>query len=328
MLPIALTCGGCADIIGAFGDGGRWRIRTTRECISRLGTAHACHKPFAARSLLSPEGFARLSQLTVRATMTEKLAEGLAEKLGLWAKSASSLVIVLLVWAAVSALHLFPEGIFPSPLGVWESAVDLYNEGLLFSDLKDSLGRAVIGFLIGSSLGVAVGLVTGRTQFFRSLLNPFLTILRPIPAIALVPVAIVWFGIGEGSKYFVISYTVFLTVWFNTHHGMEYVPDIYIRASRSLGANRTREFFEVVLPAAAPHIFAGIRLGVALAFLSLVAAELTGASSGIGYRLQEARQYIRTDQMFALLIELGVLGALIDYAFGRLSQRIVHWQQA
>jgi ABC-type nitrate/sulfonate/bicarbonate transport system permease component len=243
-------------------------------------------------------------------------------------QSASSLVIVLAIWACVSALQVFPETIFPSPLGVAVAAVDLFNEGLLLSDLWDSLGRACVGFMIGTSLGVTVGLLTGRTRFVRTLLNPFLTILRPVPAIALVPVAIVWFGIGEGSKYFVISYTVFLAVWFNTHHGMEYVPDIYIRASRSLGASRIREFFGVVIPAAAPHIFAGIRLGVALAFLSLVAAELTGASSGIGYRLQEARQYIRTDQMFALLIELGVIGAVIDFIVGRLGQRIVHWQQA
>jgi NitT/TauT family transport system permease protein len=239
-----------------------------------------------------------------------------------------SLVIVLAVWAAVSASHVFPEAIFPTPQSVVVAAVDLYRDGTLFSDLKDSLGRACVGFLIGTSLGVTIGLLTGRTQFLRALLNPFLTILRPIPAIALVPVAIVWFGIGEGSKYFVISYTVFLTVWFNTHQGMSYVPDIYIRASRSLGASRIREFFGVVIPAAAPHIVSGIRLGVALAFLSLVAAELTGASSGIGYRLQEARQYIRTDQMFALLIELGVLGALIDMGFGKLGQRLVHWQQA
>ena len=241
---------------------------------------------------------------------------------------ASSLLIVLAVWAAVSALGIFPEAIFPTPGSVLVAAIDLFHSGLLISDLLDSLGRACVGFLIGASLGVAVGLLTGRTKVLRALLNPFLTILRPIPAIALVPVAIVWFGIGEGSKYFVISYTVFLAVWFNTHHGMEYVPDLYIRASRSLGASRRREFFGVVIPAAAPHIVAGIRLGVALAFLSLVAAELTGASSGIGYRLQEARQYIRTDQMFALLIELGVLGALIDFVFAKLGQRLVHWQQA
>jgi NitT/TauT family transport system permease protein len=241
---------------------------------------------------------------------------------------ASSLFIVLAIWAGVSALRIFPEAIFPTPWSVLVAAGDLYRDGLLFSDLFDSLSRACVGFAIGATLGVAVGLFTGRTQVLRALLNPFLTILRPIPAIALVPVAIVWFGIGEGSKYFVISYTVFLTVWFNTHHGMEYVPDLYIRASRSLGASRLREFFGVVIPAAAPHIVAGIRLGVALAFLSLVAAELTGASSGIGYRLQEARQYIRTDQMFALLIELGVLGAAIDHVFAKLGRRIVHWQQA
>jgi NitT/TauT family transport system permease protein len=243
-------------------------------------------------------------------------------------QSLSSLFIVLAIWGGVSALALFPETIFPSPQSVLIAAVDLVSDGTLFSDLKDSLGRACVGFAIGASLGVAVGLLTGRTRIVRTLLNPFLTILRPVPAIALVPVAIVWFGIGEASKYFVISYTVFLTVWFNTHHGMEYVPDIYIRASRSLGASRLREFFGVVIPAAAPHIFAGLRLGVALAFLSLVAAELTGASSGIGYRLQEARQYIRTDQMFALLIELGVIGAAIDAVVGRIGQRLVHWQQA
>lgn len=250
------------------------------------------------------------------------------DRIGSALKSALSLVIVLLVWAGVAALQIFPDTIFPSPLSVMHAAIDLYRDGLLFADLGDSLGRACIGFLIGCTLGVTAGLLTGRTQFFRSLLNPFLTLLRPIPAIALVPVAIVWFGIGEGSKYFVISYTVFLAVWFNTHHGMQYVPDIYIRASRSLGASRIREFFGVVIPAAAPHIFAGVRLGIALAFLSLVAAELTGASSGIGYRLQEARQYIRTDQMFALLIELGILGAVIDFIFGKIGQRVVHWQQA
>jgi NitT/TauT family transport system permease protein len=250
------------------------------------------------------------------------------DEIARFVQPAFSLLIVIGIWALVAGLHIFPETIFPTPLSVVHATMDLYRDGLLFSDFIDSLSRACVGFVIGASLGVTVGLLTGRTRLLRALLNPFLTILRPVPAIALVPLAIVWFGIGEGSKYFVISYTVFLTVWFNTHQGMEYVPDLYIRASRSLGASRMREFFGVVIPAAAPHIVSGIRLGVALAFLSLVAAELTGASSGIGYRLQEARQYIRTDQMFALLIELGVVGALIDLGFGKLGQRIVHWQQA
>ena len=173
---------------------------------------------------------------------------------------------------------------------------------------------------------LAISYTTARVSAVQFILGPFLTVLRPIPAIALVPIAIVWFGIGEPSKYFVIAYTVFLAVWLNTHHGMERVPRTFVLASRTLGASRVREFLEVIIPAAAPHIVAGLRTGSALAFLSLVAAELSGASSGIGYRMQEARQYIRTDIMFVGLIELGILGALLDGGFVMLSKRVVHWE--
>ncbi|MBT9431134.1 ABC transporter permease [Candidatus Sodalis endolongispinus] len=255
--------------------------------------------------------------------MTDAVADHVASAL----RQLLSFAAVLLLWSGLSALGLFPETIVPSPWSVWTAAVDMARSGVLQSDLAISAGRAAAGFALGASLGVITGLLTGRMAIFRLLLAPFLNLMRPIPAIALIPVAIVWFGIGEGSKYFVIAYTVFLTVWFNTHHGMEYVPEIYLRAARSLGASRTRKFLVVVIPAAPPHIFAGIRLGVALAFLSLVAAELSGASSGIGYRLQEARQYISTDRMFALLIELGILGALMDALIHRIGRRLVHWQQ-
>ena len=219
-------------------------------------------------------------------------------------KACASIACVVLFWWIIAASHLVNPDFLPS------------------------LARAAIGFLIGSCLGVTIGLLTARTRFFEFALNPLLTILRPIPAIALVPLAIVWFGIGEGSKYFVIAYTVFLAVWLNTHHGAASVASTYIRASRSLGANTRREFFEVVLPAAAPHIVAGLRMGAALAFLSLVAAELSGASAGIGFRIQEARQFLRTDRMFVGLIELGLLGALLDITFLAISRRLVHWEHS
>ena len=240
---------------------------------------------------------------------------------------ALSLGGVTAVWWLVAASGLISQELFPTPRAVFVAALELHDDGILFSDLAVSLGRAAVGFLIGASLGIAVGLLTARTRFFGHALGPFLNLLRPIPAIALVPVAIVWFGIGEGSKYFVIAYTVFLAVWLNTHHGTAHVAPTYIRAARSLGARRPREFFEVVIPAAAPHIVVGLRLGAALAFLSLVAAELSGASAGIGFRLQDARDYIRTDRMFVGLIELGILGALLDQFFVVLGNRLVHWEQ-
>ncbi|NGM38074.1 ABC transporter permease [Methylobacterium sp. DB0501] len=230
------------------------------------------------------------------------------------------------LWTLVTVSGLVNRELFPSPAMVWAAAVELGEEGALGSDLAASLGRAAIGFALGSAAGVMVGLLTARTRLFSAALTPLLTLLRPIPAIALVPLAIVWFGVGEGSKYFVIAYTVFLAVWLNTHHGAAGIAGTYIRASRSLGAGTRREFFEVVLPAAAPHIVAGLRMGAALAFLSLVAAELSGASSGIGYRIQESRQFFRTDRLFVGLIELGALGALLDVLFVAVSRRVIHWE--
>lgn len=241
-------------------------------------------------------------------------------------KIALSLLGVVIVWQGISSLNLVNPVLFPSPYSVWLAAVDLARSGVMLSDLVVSVTRAVVGFLIGATLGVLVGVLTSRTRLFHLMLNPLFTILRPIPAIALVPVAIVWFGIGNGSKYFVIAYTVFLAVWLSTHHGMEHVSTIYIRASRSLGASRLREFATVVIPASAPYIFAGLRFGASLAFLSLVAAELTGASAGIGYRLQEAREYILMNRMFVELIELGILGAIVDSMFVLLSRKLVHWE--
>lgn len=239
-----------------------------------------------------------------------------------------SLSGIVAVWWAIASSGAISQDLFPTPPMVFWAMVELHEDGVLISDLQISISRAAIGFSIGATLGVLVGLLTARVNLIALALEPLLTLLRPIPAIALVPLAIVWFGIGEGSKYFVISYTVFLAVWLNTHSGARNVAGTYIKASRTLGANRFREFFEVIVPAAAPHIVVGLRLGAALAFLSLIAAELSGASSGIGFRLQDARQFIRTDRMFVGLIELGLLGAILDMVFLAISNRLVHWEDA
>ena len=239
-----------------------------------------------------------------------------------------SIFFVLVVWQLAHFLGFTNRNLFPGPFEVAAASVKLFYDGVLLKDLQTSVSRAAVGFGLGATLGVLAGILTARVAIVRLAVYPFFNILRPIPAIALVPIAIVWFGIGEDSKYFVIAYTVFLAVWLATHHGMEHVPETYIRASRSLGAPLWREFFEVVVPAAAPHIFAGLRFGAALAFLSLVAAELTGSSAGIGYRLEEARQYFQVDRMFVGLIQLGILGALLDAFFVYASRRIVHWEDA
>lgn len=237
-----------------------------------------------------------------------------------------SLLGFLLLWQLLTMTGIVNTRLFPSPVMVFQAGVEMGQSGVLFTDAVASLQRALVGYIVGALLGVLMGLITGRVRVAQLVFNPVLTVLRPIPAIALVPVAIVWFGIGDESKYFVIAYAVFLAVWLNTHAGAAAVPLAYLRASASLGASRLRTFTEVVVPAAAPFIITGLRLGATVAFLSLVAAELTGASDGIGYRLQEARQFLATDRMFVGLIELGILGALLDVALAALGRRIVHWE--
>ena len=243
-----------------------------------------------------------------------------------FAKPLFSILFVVAVWQFAHAAGFTNKNLLPGPWEVGVASIKLFTDGVMMKDLRTSVSRAAVGFSIGASLGILAGILTSRVSIVRLAIYPFFNILRPIPAIALVPIAIVWFGIGEESKYFVIAYTVFLAVWLATHHGMEHVPETYIRAARSLGAPLWREFFEVVVPAAAPHIFAGLRFGAALAFLSLVAAELTGSSAGIGYRLEEARQYFQVDRMFVGLIQLGLLGAMLDAFFVYAGKRIVHWE--
>ena len=151
-------------------------------------------------------------------------------------KLAVSLGFVFIVWQGVTGLGWVNTQLFPSPIQVGKALIKMYSDGIFLDDLSISLTRASVGFILGAVLGVISGLLTARVYTFRLLVYPFFNILRPIPAIALVPVAIVWFGIGEDSKYFVIAYTVFLAVWLSTHHGMELVPEYYIRPSRTLGA--------------------------------------------------------------------------------------------
>jgi len=172
-------------------------------------------------------------------------------------KVALSLLSVVAFGKLISTFKFVNPTLFPSPGDVGLAAIDLAQSGVLLSDLAVSLSRAAVGFVIGATLGIGCRIADFAHAFLSRHAQSTLYDLRPIPAIALVPVAIVWFGIGDGSKYFVISYTVFLAVWLNTHHGMEHVSTLYIRASRSLGASRLREFATVVVPASAPHTSPG-----------------------------------------------------------------------
>ncbi|MFG3193477.1 ABC transporter permease [Streptomyces omiyaensis] len=232
---------------------------------------------------------------------------------------------VLALWYLLARSGAVAPGLLPTPGATAAALADGARSGILAADLGASLARAGQGFALGALVGGALGFATGYLPRLSAAVTPAVSFLRPIPAIALVPLATAWFGIGETAKRLLIAYAVLLAVWLYVHDGVSRVPESYLRAARSLGAPLHRRFTEVLLPAAAPALLAALRYGASVALLALVAAELGGADSGLAYRLQVDGQFLRVDRMFAGLIVLGLLGVAVDFVLAAIGRRFVHW---
>ncbi|HTV29315.1 MAG TPA: ABC transporter permease, partial [Xanthobacteraceae bacterium] len=188
-----------------------------------------------------------------------------------------------------------------------------------------SVSRVVVGFLIGATAGVVIGIATARYAALSSLLAPIFQILRPIPPIALVPIFILWLGLNEIEKYFLILWAVFFTVWISTHLGVQRVDPLLIRAAQALGTPERSMLRELLLPGALPYIFVGLRTSLSIAFYTLVAAELAGAFAGVAYRIDIAHENLRIGLMMAGLVVLGIISACLDATFDAWARRAMRW---
>jgi sulfonate transport system permease protein len=229
------------------------------------------------------------------------------------------------IWSLIYALGWYPKNLFPSVAGIIRSGREMWGQGLLGADILASLRRAIIGFAIGTTAGVAVALVTATTRAGRLVLQPVLRLLVPIPTIGLVPLAILWFGIGETSKNVVVALGVFVPVWINSHAGLATTPVDYLRVSSCLGASRMLTLRKVVVPEALPDIVSGMRVGGAMAFVLIVVAEMTGTTSGLGYRISQAQLFSQADRLIFLLVTLGIIGAAWDQVIARSTRRFISW---
>lgn len=221
---------------------------------------------------------------------------------------------LFLMWHVLSS-WVIPSVLFPTPWKVFLKAVELAEDGTLWEQSSASLARIASGFVGGSLIGIPIGLAIGSFPIVRRLLEPYTEFLRFIPATALITVAVIWFGIGEGSKVFLIIYTTVFIVIINTAAGVSAVAPNKIRAARSLGAGPAQVFFHVALPATVPYILTGMRLAMANSFVTIVAAELVAANNGLGRMIWDSRMYMLVDQIFVALLVLGLLGFTADRLF-------------
>lgn len=231
-------------------------------------------------------------------------------------------------WEALSRSGLVNSVMLPAPSTVLRSGWELLESGDLARHLAASLWRAALGFASGALLGILLGVVMARSGRLHDLINPLVQMFRAIPSLAFVPIAIFWFGIGETSKIFLVAWSVFFPVWVNTYLGVRDTNALIARAGASLGATGWRMLVFVVLPAALPLIIAGLRVGLSIALVVLVAAELAGAAFGVGYLIQMSQAVFRVDQMFVGLVVLGLMGYVADHVFERVIRAWLPWYGA
>jgi NitT/TauT family transport system permease protein len=242
----------------------------------------------------------------------------MAATLGAWILRAIPFVLLILLWEAASLAYDVPV-LFPTPEATLAKAIQLIEEGRLQEDIAVSLGRIGAGFLLGSLLGMGLGLLMGMSRLVADLLGPFVHTLRFIGPIAWIPAVMLWFGLGELSKVVLIVYTTCFVVLVNTMIGVLTIHPAKLRAAQVFGATPPRMFLHVVLPAALPHVLAGARLAMMNSFMTIIAAEMVAAQEGLGFLIFNSRQWMEVDAIFVGMATLGLLGLLAD----RLMQGLI-----
>lgn len=218
--------------------------------------------------------------------------------------------------------------ITPPPPKVLEALYSALINGSLIGHIGASLYRVLIGFVIGVGLAVIIGCTAGWFKTAGYLLNPIIEAIRPIPALAYIPLVIVWIGIDEPARIVIIVLAVFKPTVVNTRQGMKEVPNIYVEAAEALGASKLATFWRVALPNAIPFIMSGMRTGLATGFLALVAAELIASSNGLGFLISNAGQNLRIDIVLMGIVVIGIVATILDSIAVRIQNYLTRWSEA
>lgn len=238
----------------------------------------------------------------------------------------SPLVVVVLLalwWVLTSGTETIDRLYFPTPESLWSALTTLNTQ--LVDDAWATLWRVLVSWVGGSALGVAVGLLMARARWLFHVLNPVIEAVRPVPPVALIPFVILWFGIGDSGKIFLGALACFMVMVVNTTVACGNVPPVYVQAARSLGAGRNQVYRTVVLPAIVPEILSGFRIGSALAFAVVVAAEFQGADAGIGRLIMSASRTLNTSVVLLGTVVIAILAVALDLLISRVSARLTRW---
>lgn len=234
-------------------------------------------------------------------------------------------VILIVLWQLAANNGLINIQLFPSPARIWQAFVKSVETGKLQANILISLKRVLVGYLYGAALGVIIGVVFGLSKKTYRLFSLLLEILRPIPIIAWVPVLIMIFGIGELSKIIVIVIGSFWSIFLNTYDGIRNVDTKYLEVANMFMKTKLEIVFRVMLPAALPGIFTGLRIGIGSAWISVIGAELIASSAGLGYMISYSREMAQPANMYVSVFIIGIIGYLINVILKLIEKKALRW---
>ncbi|MEI3612279.1 aliphatic sulfonate ABC transporter permease SsuC [Pseudogracilibacillus sp. SO30301A] len=234
-------------------------------------------------------------------------------------------MLLLVCWQYLSWVGIIPQRILPAPLEVLQAAITLLSTGELYEHILVSLGRALTGFLIGGSIGFFLGLFNGISKYSELLFDTSIQMLRNIPHLALIPLVILWFGIDETSKIFLVALGVLFPIYINTYHGIKSVDKDLIEMGRAYGLKGKALFFIVILPGAMSSILVGIRFSLGVMWLTLIVAETISTHAGIGYMAMNAREFMQMDVIVLSIVLYALFGKLSDIIAKYFEERLLKW---
>jgi sulfonate transport system permease protein len=233
--------------------------------------------------------------------------------------------LVLLAWQVGSAFGIIADNVLPAPTEVADAGWRLARSGELLRNIGISAWRALAGFAVGGSVGLALGMLNGISSLSESLTDSTLQMVRNIPHLALIPLVILWFGIGDEARVFLVALGVFFPMYVNTQHGIRSVDPHLLEMGRAYGMSERELLQRVVLPGALPSIFVGLRYGLGIMWLTLIVAETISASSGIGYMAMNAREFMLVDVVVFSILLYAALGKLADSMARVLERSCLAW---
>jgi len=235
---------------------------------------------------------------------------------------------ILVIWELVGLMGFVSDVLLPRPTAIFWTFIDLCISGNLYAHFQISLLRAIGGFLIGGGLGLIAGLAVGFSKKFEQTLDPTFQMIRTIPALAVIPLFILWFGFGETSKLLLIAKAAFFPMYVNAFLGIRSVDTKMFEVAKVLEFSKWKQIKNLIIPSALPNILLGVRLALGAAWLALVAAELMGSSEGIGYLIMDARQFSQTTVVFVGIIIFALFGKFSDSIVRYFERKLLKWRDS